>query len=109
MKIYLPPRPSFGLIVKEKKICLNIFEQNIISLINKLFWGSCVDSINELLYKITGDHDELCDLYDNDEVFEVKYGNMRIIDIVFFLNNLDITNRGKKWYSQSISKLIKEK
>ena len=107
MKIYLPSIPSFGFIIKNKKLCTSPEEQNIISLINKLYFGSDTHSINELLYKITGTHDEICDLYDDDEILEVKYGNMLIIDIVSFLNNLGITCRKKKWYSQSVSKLIK--
>jgi len=107
MKIYLPSVPSFGLMIKNKQICLNPSEQDIITLINKLFWGSDINSINKLLYKITGVHDEICCLYDNDEIFEIKHGNMLIIDIVHFLNNLVIKSRGKQWNSNSVSKLIK--
>lgn len=109
MKTYIPSVPSFGYVVKDKKLCFHEKEQEIIDLINKLFWGSNTININELLFKITGNHDEICDLYDNDEIFEIKYGNMRIIDIVSFLNNIDITFRGRKWRSHSVSKLIKEK
>jgi hypothetical protein len=109
MKTYIPSVPSFGYIVKNKKLCPYEKEQEIIDLINKLFWGSNTTNINELIFKITGEHDEICDLYDNDEIFEVKYGNMKIIDIAFFLNNLEITFRGRKWRSNSVSKLIKEK
>lgn len=107
MKTYIPSNPSFGWVVKDKKLFLSSDEQNVILLINKLFWGSDTASINDLLYKITGNHDEICDLYDDDVIFEVKYGNMRIIDIVSFLNNLGITRRNKIWYSHSVSKLIK--
>ena len=109
MKTYLPSVPSFGHIIKDKKLCNNEKEQDIIYLINKLFWGSDTFSINQLLFKITGNKEEVCDLYDNDEIFEVKYGNMRIIDIVYFLNNLEIKCRKRKWNSNSVSKLIKEK
>jgi len=108
-KSYISPVQSFGFIVKDKKVCLNPKEQEVITLINKLFWGSDTNSINALLYNITGYKDEICELYDNDEIFEIKYGNMRIIDIVYFLNNLGITCRGHDWYSKSVSKLIKEK
>jgi DNA invertase Pin-like site-specific DNA recombinase len=109
MKTYIPSVPSFGYIVENKKLCLHKKEQEIIDLINKLFWGSNTSNINDLLFKITGNADEICDLYDDDEIFEVKYGNMRIVDIVSFLNNTGITCRGREWRSNSVSKLIKEK
>ena len=109
MKTYLPSIPPFGHIIKDKKLCHNEKEQDIIHLINKLFWGSDTFSINQLLFKITGVQDEICDLYDNDEILEVKYGNLRIIDIVHFLNNLEIKCRKRKWNSNSVSKLIKKK
>lgn len=109
MKTYLPSNPSFGYIIKDKKLYCNETEQDVIKLINKLFWGSDANSINLLLFKLTNSNEEICDLYNNDELYEVEHGNMRIIDIVYFLNNLDIKFRGKDWNSNSISKLIKEK
>ena len=107
MKTYTPPKPSFGFMIKDKKVCIHDKEQQVINLINKLYWGSDTKSINELLFKLTGKHTQISDLYN--ENFEVKYGNIRINDIVFILNNLEITFRGHNWYSQSVSKLIKEK
>ena len=107
MKTFIPSVPSFGFINKNKKLCECEKEQDIIKLINKLFWGSDTHSINELLFKITGVQDEICDLNDSDQVLEIKFGNMRIIDIVKFLNNLDISSRNRLWNSNSISKLIK--
>jgi DNA invertase Pin-like site-specific DNA recombinase len=109
MKTYLPPIPSFGYMIQDKKLCLEKTEQNIIILINKLFWGSDTNSINQLLSNLTGNDEKIYDLYDNNEISEVRHGNMRIIDIVFFLNNLGITFRGRNWYTNSVSKLIKEK
>lgn len=107
MKTYFPPVPSYGSMISDKKICVNNAEQDVIILINKLYWGSDVNSINELLTKITGNQEEICDLHTDVKIVEVKYGNMRIIDIVFFLNNLGITCRGRQWSSHSVSKLIK--
>jgi DNA invertase Pin-like site-specific DNA recombinase len=107
MKTYIPPIPSFGYMVQDKTLCPHEKEQDVITLINKLYWGSDTASINDLLFKLTGNHDEICGLFDDHEISEVKYGNMKIIDIVYFLNNLDITFRGRKWYGQSVSKLIK--
>jgi DNA invertase Pin-like site-specific DNA recombinase len=107
MKTYLPSVSSFGSVIKDKKLDVSSKEQDVITLVNKLFWGSDINSVNELLYKITGKQDEICDL-NSDELTEIKYGNMRLIDIAFFLNNLDITRRGKKWYNQSVSKLVKD-
>jgi DNA invertase Pin-like site-specific DNA recombinase len=107
MKTFIPSVPSFGYMNKDKKLCECEKEQDIIKLINKLFWGSDTHSINELIFKITGIQDEICYLNDLDEVLEIKYGNMRIIDIVKFLNNLDISSRNRLWNSNSISKLIK--
>lgn len=107
MKLYVPSVPSFGFMIKDKKKCLSLEEQNIITLINKLYWGSDTKSINDFLYKITGNHDEICNLYDNVEIIQVRYGNLRIIDIAHFLNNLEIKCRGKKWYCGSVSRLIK--
>lgn len=109
MKTYLPSNPSFGYIIKDKKLYCNELEQDVITLINKLFWGSNANSINSLLFKLTNCNEEICDMYNNDEIYEVEHGNMRIIDIVYFLNKLDIKFRGKNWNSNSISKLIKGK
>ena len=109
MKTYLPSVPQFGFIIKDKKLFQNENEQDTIKLINKLFWGSDTNTINQLLFKLTGREEEICDLYDTDEIFEVKYGNMRIVDIVYFLNNLEIKSRGRHWNSNSVSRLIKEK
>lgn len=109
MKTYLSSIPQFGFIIKDKKLCINEYEQDIIKLVNKLFWGSNTDTINELLFKLTGNEEEICDLYDTDELFQVQYGNMRIIDIVYFLNNLEIKSRGKIWNRVSVTKLIKKR
>lgn len=109
MKTYLPPIPAFGYMIQDKKLCLDKTEQNIITLINKLFWGSDTNSINKLLSELTGSDEKIYELYNDNEISEVYHGNMRIIDIVYFLNNLGITFRGRNWYGNSVSKLIKEK
>ena len=108
MKTYIPSVPSFGYMIKDKKLCHCEKEQDIIQLINKLFWGSDTKSVNELLFKITGTLDEICDLNDDDEIMQILHGNMKIIDISNFLNNLEITFRSRLWHSHSVSKLIKK-
>jgi DNA invertase Pin-like site-specific DNA recombinase len=109
MKTYLPSISSFGFMIKDRKLCVNENEQEVIKLINKLYFGSDTMSINNLLYKITGNQDEICNLYDTDIVHDIKYGNMKFIDIVYFLNNIGITNRGRRWYLTSVSKITKMK
>lgn len=109
MKTYLPPIPSFGYMIQDRKLCLQKTEQDIIKLINKLFWGSDTKSINKILYELTGNDEKIYDLNDDNALSEVYHGNMRIIDIVYFLNNLGITFRGRNWYGNSVSKLIKKR
>lgn len=87
----------------------NIEEQNIINLIQKLYWGSGIEPINELIVNITGIAHKLCFLTEPYEPAElVEYGNMKFIDIARFLNSIDINRRNKLWTSNSISKIINQ-
>jgi len=106
MKCYVPSVVSFGHVVINKNLCINPKEQDIIVLINKLYHGDTVKNINELLYKITNIKHTLCYLHTDEVVVNVKYGNMKIVDIVHLLNDNEIKRRNRMWYGLSVSKLI---
>ena len=90
-------------IISNKKECL------IQTLAKKLYWGSKVKDINQLLFEITGDDKHL--IYDmnspDDKLKEIEHGNMCIIDIVNFLNFSEIKRRNKYWNHKSVSDLVK--
>lgn len=82
-------------------------EADIIDLIKKLYYGSPSVEIENLLKKITGKSNHKIYDYVNDiEIQEVKYGNLTKKNISEFLNYLDIFRRGKKWTSNSISRVL---
>jgi DNA invertase Pin-like site-specific DNA recombinase len=88
---------------------INIEEQRISNLINKLYWGSDIKSINHLLVKITGETHELYfTIVPEESVNKIDYGNMRMVDIVNFLNSIPILRRNKEWTSNAISKIVNE-
>ena len=43
------------------RLYCNETEQDVIKLINKLFWGSDANSINLLLFKLTNSNEEICE------------------------------------------------
>ena len=110
---YLPTIPKFGSqykTIKNTKILeKNIEERNIIQLINKLYWGSDINSVQDLILKITGKKQELFFISNPDEkVTKIEYGNMKIVDIVNLLNSMSITRRNKKWTLKSVSTIIND-
>lgn len=86
----------------------NTEERKIIDLIQKLYWGSEIKLINKLLVEITGTNQQLYYITNPEESVEkIEYGNMRLVDIVNFLNSIPITRRNKKWNSNTISQMVK--
>ena len=85
----------------------NETEQNIINLINILYFGSNIKKIDELLKKITGVKQEFYFVSDPSEsVTKLEYGNMTFTGIAVFLNEISIMRRSKLWNAHSISQLI---
>ena len=115
--LYLPSVPKYGLKYVRKfddnkiitKIEINMVEQKIIQLINKMFFGSKSDDIEELLIEITGNVEhEIYDYVNNHKISEIKRGNMTKKDIAEFLNHINILKRGKKWSSFMISNILQK-
>ena len=110
---YYPSIPKFGYsyfkISKNNiKLVNNKKESLIQTLIKKLFYGGSVKDVNNLLFEITDDKKHF--IFDenspNEIIKDIKYGNMRIIDIVNFLNFSEIKRRNKLWNCKSISDLL---
>jgi DNA invertase Pin-like site-specific DNA recombinase len=86
---------------------INMVERRIINLIQKLYCGSDIETINKLLVQITGTTQELYFTTNPEESIEkIEYGNMRITDIVHFLNSIPITRRNKVWNSNAVSQIV---
>ena len=111
---YFPSIPKYGssyfkISKNNVKIISNKKEYLIQTLVKKMYWGSKVKDINQLLFEITGDDKHL--IYDmnspDDKLKEIEYGNMCIIDIVNFLNFSEIKRRNKYWNHKSVSDLVK--
>ena len=111
---YYPSIPKYGssyfkISKNNVKIISNKKEYLIQTLVKKMYWGSKVKDINQLLFEITGDDKHL--IYDmnspDDKLKEIEYGNMCIIDIVNFLNFSEIKRRNKYWNHKSVSDLVK--
>jgi DNA invertase Pin-like site-specific DNA recombinase len=112
---YYPSIPKYGssyfkISKNNVKIISNKKEYQIQTLVNKLYWGSKVKDINQLLFEITGDDKHL--IYDmnspDDKLKEIEHGNMCIVDIVNFLNFSEIKRRNKYWNHKSVSDLVKK-
>jgi DNA invertase Pin-like site-specific DNA recombinase len=110
---YYPSIPKFGYsyfkISKNNiKLINNKNESLIQTLVHKLFYGGKVKDINQLLFNITGDNKHF--IYDekfpDEKMKEIQHGNMRIIDVVNFLNCSEIKRRNKYWNSKSVSELL---
>lgn len=107
--IYKSSIPKYGYLYNKKLLFVNTEEQQIIKLIQNLYWGSSIDTINKMLLKITGEPHELYFITAPEkQVKTIQYGNMRIIDIVHFLNSIPISKRNKSWNSAAISKIVNQ-
>ena len=111
---YFPSIPKYGssyfkVSKNNVKIISNKKEYLIQTLVNKLYWGSKVKDINQLLFEITGDSKHF--IYDmnspDDKLKEIEHGNMCIVDIVNFLNFSEIKRRNKYWNHKSVSDLVR--
>ena len=111
---YFPSIPKYGssyfkVSKNNVKIISNKKEYLIQTLVKKMYWGSKVKDINQLLFEITSDSKHF--IYDmnspDDQLKEIEHGNMCIIDIVNFLNFSEIKRRNKYWNHKSVSDLVK--
>lgn len=104
-KVYYPSISKYGYKYNKnnKKLEMNDYEQNIITLIKKLYHGSNFLKLEKLLLQITNKKHELCF---NDNETRLKYGNMWYKDISNFLNSISILRRNKKWSPISVSRII---
>ena len=116
-KTYLPSIPKYGY-VYEKKISnnknviivkKNKQEQQIINLINKMYWGSEINPIYKLLQELTGESHEIIDCVTDDNISRIDHGNMTFVDIANFLNSNLLTRRNRPWNADAISAIINEK
>ncbi len=116
-KTYLSSTPKYGLQYNKhlvnnkinKIVAKNHFEQLIITFINKLYWGSDIKSINDMLFTLTNaTHKIYNKKNENENIEKIEYGNMTFADIADFLNSNNILRRTKLWSGNSISNIIKD-
>ena len=85
-------------------------EQLVIELINKMYWGSEITQINNLLFLLTNEKHTIYNQKNLDEkIKRIEYGNMAFIDIANFLNSILLLKRDKEWSGSSVSDIINEK
>lgn len=115
---YLSSIPKYGLQYEKflvnnnvnRNVTKNNYEQLIITFINKMYWGSDMKSINEILFLLTNVTHEIYNTKNEYENIEkVEYGNMSCIDIANFLNSNNIFRRKKLWTRNSISTIVRQK
>jgi DNA invertase Pin-like site-specific DNA recombinase len=89
-----------------RKLIENTKEQNIISFINQLYYGSKIPILYKLYKKITLKDDFR--LYEDNgiEFNEVYYGNLRIKDIKHLLDLHSITKNGDNFTSYNIRAIV---
>lgn len=115
---YLSSIPKYGYLHEKqingdkvvKFVKKNEKEQKIINLINKMYLGSQIKDIQELLLSLTGEHHEIFNCKNQDEkITFIEYGNMCFIDIANFLNSIELLRRNTPWTGNSISDIINER
>ncbi len=117
-KTYLPSVPRYGYSYEKKinndriirTVKKNESEQKVIGLINKMYWGSDIKPVENILKELTGETHEIIS-YSNPEenVKRIEYGNMTFANIARFLNSIELTKRGKPWNPDSVSDIINER
>jgi len=92
-----------------KRRIVEPFEQKVILLIKKFFFGETCIEIEKLLKEITGVSAHKIYDYTNEglKITSIEHGNMNYKDIAEFLNWIQIFKRGKPWSSSSIKNIIK--
>ena len=114
---YYPSVPPYGYDYynnfKDGKLVKNLVEnekeQHLIDLINNLYGGSKISDIETKLKILTGEKHELYFPKCNESTKsteEIEYGNMKLIDIVNFLNSIPILRRNRDWNSNSVKQAL---
>jgi DNA invertase Pin-like site-specific DNA recombinase len=84
--------------LKINKIKKDNYEQNIINIIKKLYYGFKYDNINKLFNKVI-----------KKNIKKIKVNKLSIDKIIELLNNYNILNRNKKWTYNSVKYIIYKK
>jgi len=109
------PRPSYGFKIQNingnKSMVKNDTEVKVIQLIKKLYLGSKIKDIQNLLKEITESDNSgssLMEIENNQfvKIKEVKEGNFTFSDIAHILNEENITNKNKKWTCASVRRVF---
>ena len=108
--IYKPSIPKFGqMYVRDRegkitKVVRREEEVDTIQLVNLMYFGGKCDEIEKLLIKITKNpRHRLYDMNDEDnEVREIKCGNMTSTSIAEFLNYIKLYKRNREWSGASV-------
>ena len=79
-------------------------EVDTIRLVNLMYFGGKCDEIEKLLIKITKNpkHKIYNYEYEENEVREIKRGNMTSTTIAEFLNHIRLYKRNRKWSGASV-------
>ena len=92
--------------LKIRKLVPNKSEQDIIEIINRLYFGSDIKDFNKIFKKVSQNKKFV--LKDtNDNVFDaIYYGNITYNDIADLLNENNINKRNIPWTPKSISNIL---
>jgi DNA invertase Pin-like site-specific DNA recombinase len=94
--------------LKIRKLAKKQSEQDIIELVNRLYFGSDLKDFYKIFRKVTNNNKfRLLDV-SNNEFNAIYYGNIRESDIVDLLNENNIYKRDILWTTSSLTKLLSE-
>lgn len=117
-KTYLPSVPRYGYSYEKelnndriiRTVKKNESEQKVIGLINKMYWGSNIKPVENILQELTGETHEIFNWINPEEkVSKIEFGNMTFVDIANFLNSIELTKREREWTPDSVSDIINER
>lgn len=115
---YCPSVTKFGYYYEKKIVGNKVIrtpnknknEQLLIELINKMYWGSKITEINNLLFLLTNENHTIYNKKNsNEKITRIEYGNMTFVDVANFLNSIQLLKRNREWSGSSISCIINEK